>query len=139
MQISKNSWHYRFNAWMQESFVSRSKHEIFTTCSYIRTTIFSMIVGFLKGVALTAASIIALGVLVGTAYLPFYLVGLCPAIEILKGLGGIGWGLIALVLICLLVNYLSPYFRARKARKIALLQQAMLDKKAGICTIIEYV
>jgi sterol desaturase/sphingolipid hydroxylase (fatty acid hydroxylase superfamily) len=138
MQISKSSWHYRFNAWMQESFQSRSRNEIFTTCSYIRTTIFSGIIGFFKLLMSLLGVIFVIWAVVGVVYLPFLIFGSVGEVEPLIVGGVIGWGAIGIVVACIVADKLTPFWQARKERKIALLKQAMLDNKAGICTIIEY-
>lgn len=138
MQISKSSWHYRFNAWMQESFSSRSRNEIFTTCSYIRTTIFSMIVGVLKLLYLVVGAAFVILTAVGVIYLPFLVFGEVGKVEPLIVSGIVGWGFLLLLATLYTVDKLTPWCEARKERRIALLKQAMLDKKAGICTIIEY-
>lgn len=138
MQISKSSWHYRFNDWMQDSFKWRTNKEIFTTCSYIRTTIFSLIVGLFKLFAIALAVGVGGWLLVGVAYLPFFAFGSVGELEPLVVGGVLGWGIIGVVLSCIVADKLTPFWQARKERKIALLKQAMLDNKAGICTIIEY-
>lgn len=138
MQISKSSWHYRFNAWMQESFSSRSRNEIFTTCSYIRTTIFSFLIGVLKLLICILSAIVVVDVVVGIIYLPFLIFGTVGEVEPLVVGGIIGWGVIGIVIAAIVADKLTPFWQARKERKIAMLKQAMLDNKAGICTIVEY-
>ncbi len=138
MQISKSSWHYRFNAWMQESFKSRSRNEIFTTCSYIRTTIFSFIVGLVKLLWIALAVILAVIIVAGIVYLPFLIFGSVGKVEPLIVGGIIGWGGLLMAGVALLADKLTPFWQERKERKIAALKQAMLDNKAGICTIVEY-
>lgn len=138
MQISKSSWHYRFNAWMQESFRSRSRNEIFTTCSYIRTTLFSLIVGVFKLFWVVLAAIFAVVVVAGIVYLPLLIFGSVGEVKPLIVGGIIGWGGLLVAGVVLLADKLTPFWQARKERKIAALKQAMLANKAGICTIIEY-
>lgn len=138
MQISKSSWHFRFNAWMQESFRSRSRNEIFTTCSYIRTTIFSFIVGFVKLLWIALAATLAVIIVAGIVYIPFLIFGSVGKVEPLIVGGIIGWGGLLIAGVALLADKLTPFWQERKERKIAALKQAMLDNKAGICTIVEY-
>lgn len=138
MQISKSSWHYRFNAWMQESFKSRSRNEIFTTCSYIRTTIFSFIVSLVKLLWIALGIILAVIIVAGIVYIPFLIFGSVGKVEPLIVGGIIGWGGLLMAGVALLADKLTPFWQERKERKIAVLKQAMLDNKAGICTIVEY-
>lgn len=138
MQISKSSWHYRFNAWMQESFKSRSRNEIFTTCSYIRTTIFSFIVSLVKLLWIALGIILAVIIVAGIVYIPFLIFGSVGKVEPLIVGGIIGWGGLLIAGVALLADKLTPFWQERKERKIAVLKQAMLDNKAGICTIVEY-
>lgn len=138
MQISKSSWHYCFNSWMQDSFKYRARNDVFTTCSYIRTTIFSAIVGLFKIFAMILAVFVAIWMVAGVVYLPFFVFGTVGELPPLVVGGIMGWSFLAIVAVACLMDKLSPYLKRRKEKRIALLKQAMLDKSAGICTIIDF-
>lgn len=52
MKIAKSSWHYRFNNWSNQFFAHKCERGHYTTCSYVRTTIASMLSVLFKGLIL---------------------------------------------------------------------------------------
>lgn len=142
MKISKDSWHYRLNDIIQGySFRDRARNRKFTTCTYIRTTVRSLIQGLLYAVLLVALALGA-GALIGLMlYVPLAAVSgwvihpgfIVPAV--------VGWGWAAIFGIVWVFGKIGPYIRERLSdryeRKLSILEQRVKDGKEGICTIVE--
>lgn len=142
MQISKDSWHYRLNDYAQANFAFRARTELFTTCSYIRTTIFSLILRLIVCGWIGALSFIGLIFLASAVYFTVGLLGYYPIDKDLATPGAILMIMTAffciIATLTVIVDYLSPRLKAYKERKQSLLRQALQDKKDGICTIVEF-
>jgi len=139
MKISKQSWHYRFNSFTQAKFDNRVELGVFTTCSYIRTTIRSFF-QFAWMAAIVVLMVGLLGTVVGSGiYLPIALAFSLPIAEVVYPFAFATYFLI----VCaggqlLFHHYIEPKLYERRERKLGLIRQAMEDKKAGICTIVEF-
>lgn len=139
MQISKNSWHYRFNNYVQDGFASRVRHETFTTCTYIRTTIASAFAGLFKLLVILLLGGFALTVLCSGVYLPFAVGFALPLNEPVTVFGAVFWGFATLFLVAYVYErFVKDRLADRREKKLNLLRQAMADQKAGICTIVEF-
>lgn len=150
MQISKDSWHYKLNMAMRTSFegdVYRGK--TFTTCSYIRQTIFSMILALLFMVAGVGIAIFAMAVITGMLGVPvalafkmtfesaviLHVLGIGLLAWIIAGIGGLAYGLIYAI------NWIGEWNTKRgheREYKASLVKQALQDRKDGICTIVTF-
>lgn len=137
MNISKASWHYRFNDRVRPLPLDS---RVFTTCSYIRFTLWNMLGMLIAGLlTLTMAGWIL--TVVGSAIaLPFvYLLGL--EIPTFVGFFGVvGWLILGVALVSIFVEYLmEKYKEKRKEKELGLLLQAAEDRKKGVCTLVEFV
>lgn len=142
MKIAKKSWHYKLNEGLQGySFEDRLRHRKLTTCTYIRTTIRSVlqllaiIVGLLF-IGSVALSFILNGLYVPMAIffdLPLNKAQLVPAI--------MSWLIATGALVLLLLDHFKGRMRkvlsARREKQLSLLEQRIKDGKEGICTIVE--
>lgn len=139
MKISKQSWHYRFNNYVQDGFASRVRHDTFTTCSYIRTTIASAFTGLFKLFIIFMLSLF-LATLVGSGvYLPFAVGFGLPLTEPFNVFGVIFWFFAVLLLAAYVYeSFIKERLAERREKKLNVLRQAMADQKAGICTIVEF-
>lgn len=144
MQISKNSWHYRFNSQIQGySFRDRAAGRKFTTCTYIRTTLRSLS----QGIAYTVLGALFAGLVLLYLYCMVQVpVAWLFGFEIMKGAlvpCFIGWAGVAMFSLWALVLYIHdlvrPGLNARHERKLSLLEQRIKDGREGICTIVEVV
>lgn len=143
MKISKASWHYRFNRLVQgDAFVDRARRGQFTTCSYIRTIIFSVIAGITKAVVCAI-----LGALVATAAVSAIVVpilvwftGIQPA-EPFVGMAVFMWGVVALILVVVTAKLTKDRLKrvnwSRKPKEPNLFIQAIKDKHNKFCTRVE--
>lgn len=145
MQISKNSWHYRFNNYIQDGFASRVRHDTFTTCTYIRTTIASAFTGLFKLLFILLLGAVAVALVCSGVYVPFALAFTLPLTESITFFGIIFWGftftsmfIAACIYGLTIKERLADRLADRREKKLNLLRQAMADQKAGICTIVEF-
>lgn len=139
MKISKQSWHYRFNSFTQSGFDIRAETKVFTTCTYIRTTIRSFFqFTWMTFVLLALASMAAI-ILGSAVYLPVALIFGLSIPDMVVPFAGIVYvvGLIALAQF-LYAKFFQEKLSERRERKLSLLRQAAADKKDGICTIVEF-
>lgn len=139
MKISKDSWHYRFNDYIQSDFGYRAEREVFTTCTYIRTTIRTMFEAAFK-LSLILFFVTLGALVVGSAiYLPIAKLFALPLLGFVEPFAGVTYAVItALLLGTGYEKFLKPALERRREQKISLLRQAMKDKKEGICTIVEF-
>lgn len=144
MQVSKKSWHYRFNSQLQgSSFRDRVGSRKYTTCTYIRTTLRSIAqAGLYTFLGLLALSIVLI-IFANMIYVPLAAI---VGWDFAKGMVGVcivGW-FWATVLVCSLAwnthkARIKKLLGAREARNLTLLEQRIKDGKEGICTIVEVV
>lgn len=150
MQISKDSWHYKLNMAMRTSFeCDVYTGKTFTTCSYIRQTVFSMILALLFLVVGVGIAIFAMAVITGMLGVPVALafnmkvesaiiasilgVGLIAWASV--GVGGLTYGLIHAI------DCIDEWNTTRvhnREYEDSLVKQAMKDRKEGICTIVTF-
>lgn len=139
MNVSKSSWHYRFNDYFQSNFGSRVDHSTFTTCSYIRTTVRTAFQAAFV-IAATLLILVAIGTVLGSGiYLPIALAFGLPMATFVGGFALITY--VALITVSCAWVYeskLKPVLEARREQKLSLLRQAVLDRKEGICTIVRF-
>lgn len=139
MKISKQSWHYRFNNYVQDGFASRVRHDTFTTCTYVRTTIASLFTGLFKLLTLLIMLGVTVAFICSGIYLPVALGFGLPIAEPFNVFGVVFWiGFVAGVGVYVHERYFKEKLAVRRERKLDLLRQAMADKKAGVCTIVEF-
>lgn len=144
MQISKNAWHYNLNSSIQGwPFIDRAHGRKFTTCTYIRTTIRSVLQVVASGVGIISFILLALGLFLNAAWFPLALLLDLPYIKELAPMAGAVWVIGIVGLLVQLVSWLMENFGAklseRQERKLNLLEQRIKDGKEGICTIVEIV
>lgn len=149
MKISKNSWHYRLGkAHGTSTFSDRCYRGQHTTCTYIRGVL-NAALRLTVAVAVITIALVFAGVLLGSMITaPIMVFGF--GIPVVKGtllativtLAAIGWiaTLMISVIIGLgaLIEWLAEKNTGRHERKVSLLEQARLDKKEGICTLVEF-
>ncbi|MNC48139.1 hypothetical protein D3C75_972370 [compost metagenome] len=144
MKISTESWHYRLNKSAQGySFVDRLKERRLTTCSYIRTTIRSIIqklfVAFLIVVACGAGGIFTLNAF----YAPLAMVFGWPVSPGNIVIAVVAWVWIVIIGVGVTLKYFEDDIRAklsaRRTKQLNLIEQRIKDGKDGICTIVEVV
>lgn len=142
MQINKTSWHYRFNAKIQqEKFTWRLREGRHTTCSYIRTTIFSALQAtWFAFLACVCAAVIGF-VLVSAIWVPisiFFLNGV-PS-ELMVGVASIMWICVACGLGYATYKLLPAYLPKRDPNKEPnVFVQAIKDQHNKVCTRVEVV
>ena len=140
MKISKKSWHYRYNAYIQPSFERRMQRELITTCEYVRTTIFSTLCNIVQ-LWLFSVFIFAIGVLGVTALgVPVALLFGVSLPEVWIAIALCMWSIILSIGIAVAGAHISEYLRhkahGRREERQSLLRQTLQDRKNGICTII---
>lgn len=144
MQISKSSWHYRFNSQLQgSSFRDRATKRKFTTCSYIRTTLRSALQSVCYALLIAIAFLVVGFTLSCAVYVPIAAVF---GYSILKSTllpCAVGWAWIMFGVFALISNKYGRSIRsklsAHQERKLSILEQRIKDGKEGICTIVEVV
>lgn len=148
MIISKKDWHYRFNnTFGSTDFEMKARNGRYTTCSYIRQTLYSMIRALAAGsmlAFLAAFAIWLVGSMIGVP-IAIYMGFVFPAKGFLAtslGLCGAGWLLTGAILTYMLAerigNAAKNKLEAYETKK-GLLAQAREDKKQGFCTFVEVV
>lgn len=138
MKISTRSWHYRFNAKIQQDkFIDRVKCNRHTTCSYIRTTIYSAFQG-LWFIFIMCLIVLLAGSLVGSAvWVPISILFLSGTpTGIVLALAVIVWVLIAFGLAVLTWKFMKHRFTQREPN---LFVQAIKDHHGKFCTRVEVV
>ena len=113
MKINASSWHYRFNSFVQEErFTWKADRGRLTTCSYIRTTIFSVFQGIFKSVVLFMVGLFALWFVGSMIGVPIgILFGYVP-LDVFIGPAVICWVLVAFSLVLLFIKYTKERFSA---------------------------
>lgn len=143
MKISKDSWHFKLNSKFDKGF---ENEKVYTTCSYIRLTIVSLLCSFLIAGGCVALLIFLGIVLVGMLSTPMIFYTGMP-IEgfwnITVGFGVGGWiftgAILASKAVTLVCNKTSKALRERaKEKQRSLASQALKDRKDGICTIVAF-
>lgn len=141
MKISRNSWHYRYNQYVRDDWRFRAHLETFTTCSYIRTTMFTVLVHLMQlgFIAVTIGALLAFTLLLSVPVLaisgfvfPADLLGASLAAWI-----GIG-SLIGVLLFAFVSSQIEKAYIKAKRKRQTLLSQALQDRKDGICTIVDF-
>lgn len=144
MKISKKSWHYKLgNSNGSYAFQGRCLDNAHTTCTYIRGVANAMFRVTASAVFLLAVLIFALVVLASMVTVP---VAIAIGVPILKTslLGAmvvpclVGWMSVVIGLLGYLLAWITDKLEARHKVKVSLLKQAALDKKEGICTLVEF-
>lgn len=143
MQISKDSWHFKLNKTVNTEFESNViEGKVYTTCSYIRTTAFSILKSaFMLFVALFMAGF-ALTMLSGMVVMPLALaMGNKDVPDPIMILGFVGWAFIILISLGHIGSAIGRWNDRRaeaREEKASLLNQALKDRKDGICTIVTF-
>lgn len=150
MEISKKSWHYKLNKSMLQSFEADVwKGKVFTTCSYIWLTLFSLILAALFIVVGVAVALFAMTMILGMIGVPIAVImGLKFESAIILhalGVGTIGW-VVAIIMgftfgLVSLTNWVgktNTKWKHEKEYKASLMKQAIQDRKDGICTIVTF-
>jgi len=142
MKISDKSLHYRFNKLVQgHAFEYRAVKGRFTTCSYVRTTIFSAISGLCKSFVIALLAGLVLSVVYSTFAVPVMLFALnLQPNGFMMGASTMGNVVIVLALMGLLNEMLKQRALGRqqsKPREPNVFIQAIKDKHAKFCTRVE--
>lgn len=142
MKISKNSWHYRFNDFNNDNFTYRFENGVYTTCSYIRTTIASFFAfAFKCAFLLCIAGIILwiIGSMIGVPVMIY--MGVTSIHELLVGPFIVGWLAVIVVLIITLAKQIGEWidargttFNNRPKKEPNVFVQAIIDKHNKFCT-----
>lgn len=139
MNISSTSWHYRFNKFVQGyAFSDRALRGQFTTCSYIRTLIFSMISGATKAVVTFLLGVLAATFVLSGIIVPIliWFTDIQPA-EPFGPFALIFWGIVAF---CLLTKERIKRINwDRKPKEPNVFIQAIKDKHDKFCTRVKVV
>lgn len=141
MKISKNSWHYRFNKHVQSGFDWRVATTVMTTCSYVRTTIFSFLAEIVKLLLIAIAVFSGLALLGCMTVAPvLHFLGFFVGDALAVGVGA--WlstlGFIVITTVCVLIEKGGDKYRIYRNKRQSLLRQTLQDKRDGICTIVEF-
>lgn len=143
MKISSQSWHYRFNRLVQgHSFSERARRGQFTTCSYIRTIIFSMISGATKALVVAIISALLATAIISAIVVPIlvWFTSVQPA-EPFVGFAVFMWIVVAVVLLFITTKYTKDAIKkvnwTRKPKEPNLFIQAIKDKHNKFCTRVE--
>lgn len=143
MKISKNSWHYRMNRWNDDDFVAKFKAGRYTTCSYVRVTIGTILALFVKIAALLAiASLI--GFVVGSMFVVPTLVYMGIAPYELAGIMCVaGWIMTICFLVYALIDQIQMWLKHRAEsaedrpkKEPNVFVQAIIDKHNKFCTLV---
>lgn len=141
MQINKLSWHYRFNAKIQQDkFTDRIRCGRHTTCSYIRTTIFSALqatwFAFLACVCIVVVAFV-LGSAIWVPISIFFLNGVPAGIAV--GAACAVWVAVAIGLGYATYKFLPKFFPRDPQKEPNVFVQAIKDQHNKVCTRIEVV
>lgn len=142
MQISSKAWHYRLNMSVQGgSFYEKIRNRQLTTCTYIRTTVRSVLQGASFAVFLTFLFGMALFMALNAVWVPLALVFGWPLVQAQAIPAACVWILIGVGVLLTLLGIIGKFVRAklddRHERKLTILEQRIKDGKEGICTIVE--
>lgn len=149
MKISKNSWHYRLGkAHGTNTFSDRCYTGRHTTCTYIRG-VMNAALRLTVAIAFITITLLFAGVVIGSMITaPIMVFGF--GVPVVKGtllagvavLAAIGWTVSVLIgtilLLAKLIEFIAEKNTGRHERKVSLMEQARLDKKEGICTLVEF-
>lgn len=142
MKISKDSWHYRFNNFNNDNFDYRFNKGVYTTCSYIRTTIASFFAFGFKCFAILCALAFVLWIVGSMIYVPAMVyLGATSINELLAVPCIVGWVAVIVVLAVLFANQvkewihnLSAKLDDRPTKEPNVFVQAIIDKHNKFCT-----
>lgn len=142
MQISKTSWHYRFNKWQNDNFSSRFNRGHYTTCSYIRTTIASTFACLFKAWIILLVISCILGLIGCMVVVPIMIFLGSASIPELPGvMCVVGWLMVIVILAIVLVNQIKNWidnletkFKDRPVKEPNVFVQAVIDKHNKFCT-----
>lgn len=142
MQISKTSWHYRFNNFQNDNFVHRFNKGQYTTCSYIRTTIASIFAGMFKSFIILCVLGMALGIVASMIVVPIMVfMGATSIPELPAVTCVVAWIFAIAVLIILLMSQIKDWFQNlefktsdRPTKEPSVFVQAIIDKHNKFCT-----
>ena len=143
MEISKDSWHYKLNKSMSRKFEGNvlSGH-MYTTCTYIRTTALSILSSIFFIFVMLFLSGFVLTVLSGMIVMPLALsMGLKGIPEVVMILGVAGWLMAILTTIGHIGSATGKWISRKneeREEKAGLINQALKDRKDGICTIVTF-
>lgn len=145
MNISNLSWHYRFNKFVQgNAFVDRAFAGRFTTCSYIRTLIFSAISGVTKGLVVTLIGILVASVVLSGIIVPIlvWFTDIKPA-EPFGPFAIFFWGVVVFILLFLTAKFTKERLKRIKwvsqKKEPNIFMQAIKDKHDKFCTRVKVV
>lgn len=138
MKISKQAWHYRLNSSVQGwQFEDRVQGRRLTTCTYIRTTLRSILQRIFEAFWILLAVVLAVIALCCALYLPVAaLFGLVLPAAV-KVIGTIIWSASGTAAVIILLQLLGQRLLKREASKLSILEQRIKDGREGICTIVE--
>lgn len=143
MIISKNSWHYKLNKGMSHKVYT----DTFTTCSYIRHTIWNMLCALLCVVVLAIifGTLGAVGVAIGVFLVNgFIALPVTPFVTFMIEPGMIFFSLVSIWAVCAISGDMimewakTPRKKEQEQQKDSLLLKALQDRKDGICTLVEF-
>lgn len=141
MQISNRSWHYRFNAKIQsDTFTNKAACNRFTTCSYIRTTIYSVMQAlWFTFLACVVAAFVggALGAALWVPFSIFFMNGVPNEVAVVTAC--VVWALIAFGLAVLTWLFIKPRFVEPMLKEPNVFIQAIKDHHGKFCTRVEVV
>lgn len=142
MKIATSSWHYRFNRFNNENFEARFQRGRYTTCSYIRTTLASILASIFKGFIILFFAAVILGVAASMLAVPVIIfMGMTPY-EMPMMTCVVGWAFAIAALTILFIAQVKEWlesieFRDSKPKKEPnVFVQAIIDKHNKFCTLV---
>jgi len=143
LKIAKTSWHYRFNKFNNDNFESRFNRGHYTTCSYIRTTLASMLAATFKCAVILCVAAVILWVIGSMVVVPFVVfMGIMPY-DLAAVTCVMGWIFLVGGLFILLVNQINEWIKNieyktndRPKKEPNVFVQAVIDKHNKFCTLV---
>lgn len=141
MKISSTSLHYRFNAKVQsDKFTDKAERGRFTTCSYIRTSLYSVVQALWFTFVAFLASFLVLWVVGSAIWVPisiFFLNG--TPVESALAAAAVFWVLVGIALAVMTFKFINARYIAPVLKEPNVFIQAIKDNHNKFCTRVEVV
>lgn len=141
MKISNKSLHYKFNAFVQQDrFTDKVRCNRLTTCSYIRTTIYSALMAMWFALLAVICVVIVVLVVGSAIWVPiaiFFMGGTPTGLPL--ALASMVWIAIAITLLILTWKYIKLRYIIPVYREPNVFIQAIKDQHNKFCTRVEVV
>lgn len=144
MKISKASWHYRFNRFVQrEDFRYNIEAGRYTTCRYVRTTAHSVLKSVVLTIGAIAIAVVLLFMLFSMFNVPYqYMFGNSAGLEEKDIVAAVVcWFMVFAVSATSTVTEIKKYMNKRsstlKPKQRSVFTQAIIDQHDKICTRVE--